>query len=78
VRSFERDRTFFDPWHYVTALEKKPGALRNGTPFKDWALPPALQEMRDRMRSTGSSRSRRRKSSRRHRDCNSRRNPRPP
>ena len=39
VRSFERDRTFFDPWHYVAALEKKPGALRNGAPFKDWDLP---------------------------------------
>jgi hypothetical protein len=49
VRSFERERTFFDPWHYVAALEKKPGALRNGAPFKDWALPPALREMRDRL-----------------------------
>ena len=49
VRSFKRDRTFFDPWHYVAALEKKPGALRNGAPFKDWALPPALQEMRQRL-----------------------------
>jgi hypothetical protein len=49
ARSFERDRTFFDPWHYVAALEKKPGALRNGTPFKDWALPPALREMKDRL-----------------------------
>jgi transposase len=49
VRRFERDRTFFDPWHYVAALEKKPGALRNGAPFKNWALPPALGEMRDRL-----------------------------
>ena len=49
VRSFERDRTFFDPWHYLAALERKPGALRNGAPFKDWALPPALQEMRHRL-----------------------------
>ena len=49
VRSFERDRTFFDPWHYVAALEKKPGALRNGAPFKDWALPPALREMKDQL-----------------------------
>jgi len=49
VRSFERDRTFFDPWHYVAALEKKPGALRNGAPFKDWALPSALREMKDRL-----------------------------
>ena len=49
VRSFERDRTFFDHWHYVAAPEQKPGALRNGAPFKDWALPPALREMRDRL-----------------------------
>jgi transposase len=49
VRSFERDRTFFDPWHYVAALAKKPGALRNGAPFKDWALPPALREMKERL-----------------------------
>ena len=48
-RSFERDRTFFDPWHYVAALAKKPGALRNGAPFKDWALPPAFQAMRERL-----------------------------
>lgn len=34
-RSFERDRTFFDPWHYVPALDKKPGALRNGA-FQGW------------------------------------------
>jgi hypothetical protein len=49
VRSFERDRTFFDPWHYVAALESKPGALRNGSPFKGWALPQALLEMKDRL-----------------------------
>jgi len=49
ARSFERERTFFDPWHYVAALEKKPGALRNGAPFKDWALPPALLQMKDRL-----------------------------
>ena len=33
----------------MAALEKKPGALRNGAPFKGWALPPALQEMRQRL-----------------------------
>jgi len=48
-RSFDRDRTFFDPWHYVPALDKKPGALRNGAPFKDWKLPPALLEVKDRL-----------------------------
>ena len=48
-RSFERERTFFDPWHYVPALATKPGALRNGAPFKDWPLPVAILELRDRV-----------------------------
>ena len=29
----------FDPWHYLPVLERKPGVLRNGAPFKDWDLP---------------------------------------
>lgn len=48
-RSFDRDRTFFDPWHYVPALERKPGALRNGAPFRDWKLPKPVLEVRDRL-----------------------------
>jgi hypothetical protein len=24
------------PWHYVPVLARKPGALRNGAPFKEW------------------------------------------
>ena len=35
-RCFGRDQTVFDPWHYVPVLARKPGALRNGAPFKDW------------------------------------------
>ena len=38
-RSFGRDETVYDPWHYVPVLARKPGALRNGAPFKDWVLP---------------------------------------
>ena len=38
-RCFGRDQTVFDPWHYVPVLARKPGALRNGAPFKDWVLP---------------------------------------
>jgi hypothetical protein len=30
----------------VPALARKPGALRNGTPFKDWVLPGALERVR--------------------------------
>jgi hypothetical protein len=44
-RCFGRDQTVFDPWHYVPVLLRKPGALRNGAPFKNWArlakVPPA-------------------------------------
>lgn len=47
VRQFGRDKTMFNPWHYVPLLERKPGALRNGAPFYDWVLPDALQKIRE-------------------------------
>ena len=43
VRSFERDQTFYDWQHYITLIERKPGALRNGAPFK--TMPEPLQEL---------------------------------
>lgn len=46
VRQFGRDKTLFDPWHYLEVLKRKPGALRNGAPFKDWELPVPLKEVR--------------------------------
>jgi hypothetical protein len=30
-------------------LAKKPGALRNGAPFQDWDLPPALARLRRKL-----------------------------
>ena len=42
-RSFGRGETIYDPWHYVPVLARKPGALRNGAPFKDWVLPAAIE-----------------------------------
>jgi transposase len=42
ARCFGRDQTVFNPWHYVPVLARKPGALRNGAPFKDWVLPANL------------------------------------
>ena len=41
----------YDPWHYVPVLARKPGALRNGAPFKDWVLPAALERVRRKLRS---------------------------
>ena len=43
VRSFERDQTFYDWQHYISLIERKPGALRNGAPFK--TMPEPLQEL---------------------------------
>jgi transposase len=45
-RCFGRDRSVYDPWHYVPVLARKPGALRNGAPFKDWVLPASLERVR--------------------------------
>jgi transposase len=45
-RALGRGQTVYDPWHYVPVLARKPGALCNGAPFKDWVLPPALDRIR--------------------------------
>ncbi len=48
-RHFGRDRNIYDPWHYVPVLARKPGALRNGAPFKDWVLPAAIERIRRKL-----------------------------
>lgn len=49
ARRFGRDQLVCDPWHYLPILERKPGALRNGTPFREWDLPRSIQLVRDRI-----------------------------
>ena len=49
-RRFGRGETIYDPWHYVPVLARKPGALRNGAPFKDWLLPAGLERVRRRLK----------------------------
>ncbi len=51
LRSFGRGATLYNPWHYVPVLARKPGALRNGAPFKDWVLPAALERVRRKLAS---------------------------
>lgn len=46
ARQFGRDHTIYDPWHYLPVLVHKPGALRNGAPFRDWSLPTALSRLK--------------------------------
>src|SRR6516225_8556049 len=48
-RSFNRGDTLYDPWHYVPVLARKPGALRNGAPFKDWVLPASMERVRRKL-----------------------------
>ena len=48
-RLFGRYQTSYDPWHYVPALERKPGALRNGAPFADWDLPAPIKTIQARL-----------------------------
>jgi transposase len=49
-RCFGRGETIYDPWHYVPVLARKPGALRNGAPFKDWLLPVSLERVRRKLK----------------------------
>ena len=48
-RSFGRDHAIYDPMHYIPVLARKPGALRNGAPFKDWTLPPAMRRIQAKL-----------------------------
>jgi tRNA(Ile)-lysidine synthase TilS/MesJ len=49
AREFGRGKTIFNPWHYLPALETKPGALRNGAPFKGWELPEGIEAIRNQL-----------------------------
>ena len=49
-RHFRRDQVICDPWHFLPVLLRKPGALRNGAPFKDWGLPSALAQVRTKLK----------------------------
>ncbi len=50
IRQFRRNQIVYDPWHYLPVLMRKPGALRNGAPFKDWDLPAALAQVRAKLK----------------------------
>jgi len=48
-RCFEKHQRIYNPWHYVPILECKPGALRNGAPFKEFKLPTSMQAVRTQL-----------------------------
>jgi hypothetical protein len=49
-RRFGKGQVAYDPWHYVPVLARKPGALRNGAPFKDWVLPASIERVRRKLK----------------------------
>jgi len=42
ARCFERYKKQFCIWHYLPLFQQRPGALRNGAPFKGWDAPKPL------------------------------------
>jgi hypothetical protein len=44
-----RNKAVYDPLHYIPILARKPGALRNGAPFKEWELPPAMRRVQRKL-----------------------------
>ena len=46
---FGRDNTIYDPLHYIPFLARKPGALRNGAPFREWELPIAIRRVQRKL-----------------------------
>jgi transposase len=47
ARCLDRNKKILNPYHYLSLLERKPGALRNGEPFKDWNLPKSILKVKD-------------------------------
>ncbi len=42
-------QAIYDPLHDIPVLARKPGALRNGAPFKEWKLPPAIRRVQRKL-----------------------------
>ena len=56
-RRFARNISYFEPWHYVPLLDRKPDALRDGAPFVGWELPKSMEQIKDHyMREKGGDR----------------------
>ena len=49
ARAFGRNKTIFDPLHYIPVLARKPGALRNGAPFKECNLPVPIRRVQRKL-----------------------------
>lgn len=50
-RLWKKHKESLDPLHYLTTLQKKPGALDHGRPFSGFDFPPCFQALRQRLES---------------------------
>ena len=48
-RCWERERTFFEPIHYLALLERKPGGFDYARPLEQWELPECFPLLRRRL-----------------------------
>jgi hypothetical protein len=48
-RCWDRERTFFEPIHYLALLERKPGGLDYARPLEHWHLPECFALLRRRL-----------------------------
>ena len=48
-RCWQRERTFFEPIHYLALLERKPGGMDYARPLEHWALPECFAWLRRRL-----------------------------
>jgi transposase len=48
-RCWERERQIFDPLHYLSLLERKPGSLDHARPLAGWDLPEEFAVLRRRL-----------------------------
>jgi len=55
VRCFKRYQKIYNPYHYIGILERKPGALRNGAPFKELMslLPEVFSKIQTKLKAYG-------------------------
>lgn len=49
-RCWDRERTFFDPIHYLALLERNPGGLDYARPLEQWGLPECFSVLRRRLK----------------------------
>jgi len=48
-RCWDREKQVFDPLHYLSLLERKPGSLDHARPLAGWELPPEFSVLRRRL-----------------------------